>query len=464
MAKKPAKRVARPRTSKRQSEPVRCEERDLRTGWVPIDQVRPHPNNSRKHSRTQRRKLAHSIRRFGWMNPIIIDQSGQIIAGAGRFEAAKQLGLAKVPTVKVEDLSEDEVRAYIIADNRLAQLSEWDDVLLAEEIKHLIKVDVDLALTVGFETPEIDIRIGTDQAASSDEDDVVPDVAGTAITRVGDLWLIGPHRLLCADSRDASSVARVLGDKLIRLVVEDRPYNVPVQGHVSGLGRRVHREFAMASGEMTPEEFQTFLEAATAAYLRHLMPGSLIYEFIDWAHLEEMLAAQRTFFNRMHNLAIWVKTNAGMGSHYRSQHELCCIHKHGSEPHVNNVQLGRCGRYRSNVWIKAGANTFRKGRDEDLNDHPTVKPTSLIGDIILDSSNPKDRIFDGFIGSGTTLLACERTGRVGCGIEIDPIYVDVALRRLAAATGLQARLDSTGQSLSEVASDRNINTSKGGEV
>jgi DNA modification methylase len=428
---------------------------DLSVTQMPIDMLTPYDRNARTHTRRQLRCIAHSIKKLGFLNPVLVDKNNRIIAGHGRTEAAKLLGHTTVPVIRIEHLTDDQVRAYIIADNRLAELAGWDKEILKTELQHLVSVDVDLDVTVtGFETPEIDLILGADTVAASDEEPAVPDPPKNPVTRWGDHWEIGPHSLLDGDARSEADVARVLAGRQARLVVTDPPFNVKIQGHVSGLGKKKHAEFAMASGEMSKDEFVAFLASSMTAFVPHLMPGALIYEFIDWRHIEDMLAAARPIFGAMHNLGVWVKTNAGMGSHYRSQHELCCIFKHGDAPHVNNVELGRFGRYLSNVWIRAGANTFRRGRDQDLADHPTVKPTSLIADIILDSSKPNEVVLDSFAGSGTALLAAERTGRVGYGIELDPGYVDVALRRLSEATGKVPVLKATGQTFDEVARDR----------
>jgi len=420
----------------------------------PIEGLKPFENNARKHSRAQIKKIATSIEKFGFINPVLVDGRNRIVAGHGRVEAARLLGRDKVPTLSVEHLSDDALRAYVIADNRLAELAEWDKGILAIELQHLVKVDVDVdvALT-GFDTPEIDILIGNDAEPDNDEP-ATPLPPKRPVSRTGDLWSVGRHLILCGDARSHTDLAALTGGTAVDLVVTDVPYNVKVSGHVSGKGRARHSEFAMASGEMSSKEFEAFLQAVIETASKVMTPASLAYLWIDWRHLPEMLAAGGSVFGPLHNLGVWVKTNAGMGSHYRSQHELCCIFKHGKGTHVNNVQLGAMGRYRSNVWIKPGANTFRRGRDRDLADHPTVKPTGLIADIILDSSNPKDVVLDHFLGSGSTLLACEKTGRVGRGLEIDPGYVDVALRRLALATGTSPTLVKTRQTFDEVAKER----------
>lgn len=381
-----------------------------------------------------------------------------MIAGHGRVRAAKQLGMDTVPTVQLEHLSDEQVRAYVIADNRLAECAGWDRDLLAIELQELAEIDLAFDLEVtGFETPELDLLIGG--GADDTETDPADDWRGLdpnvpTVSRLGDLWQIGPHRLLCANALDRASYARLLGGQKARLVFVDPPYNVRIEGHVSGLGRARHAEFAMASGEMSAAEFTVFLETALSHHGAHSTDGALHFVCMDWRHAGELLTASRSVYSACKNLCVWVKTNAGMGSLYRSQHELVYVFKVGTAPHINNVELGRHGRNRSNVWRYAGVNSFGAERDEALAMHPTVKPVRLVADAILDSSRRGDIVLDGFAGSGTTLLAAERTGRIGYGLEIDPRYVDAALRRLEEHAGLEAVQADTGQTFAEVAAER----------
>ena len=415
-------------------------------------------NNPRTHSEKQIRQIAASIETFGFTNPVLIDSSRTVIAGHGRVRAAKQLGLETVPTIQLEHLSEEQVRAYVIADNRLAECAGWDRDLLAIELQGLAEIDLDFDLEViGFETAEIDLMIG--ESGLGDEPDPADacsgfDPEGPIVSQLGDLWEIGPHRLLCGDALDASAYARLLGSERAQMVFVDPPYNVPIGGHVSGLGRNHHDEFAMASGEMSEAEFTTFLEAALRHHAELSAPGALHFVCMDWRHAGELLAASRELYSECKNLCVWAKTNAGMGSLYRSQHELVFVFKAGTAPHVNNVELGRHGRTRSNVWRYAGVNSFGTERDEALAMHPTVKPVRLVADAILDCSQRGDIVLDGFAGSGTTLLAADRTGRVGYGLEIEPRFVDATLRRLLEHTGLEAIHAETGQPFAEVAATR----------
>ena len=421
-------------------------------------------NNPRTHSEKQIRQIAASIETFGFTNPVLIDAKSTVIAGHGRVRAAKQLGLDSVPTIQLEHLTEEQVRAYVIADNRLAECAGWDRDLLAIELQGLAEIDLDFDLEViGFETAEIDLLIG--EATTEIEPDPADawsgiDPEAPIVSRPGDLWEIGPHRLLCADALDGSAYARLLEGRKAQLVFVDPPYNVSIDGHVSGLGRTRHAEFAMASGEMSEAEFTAFLGTALGHHAAHSAEGALHFVCMDWRHAGELLTAGRSIYSECKNLCVWVKTNAGMGSLYRSQHELVLVFKVGTAPHINNVELGRHGRTRSNVWRYAGVNSFGVDRDEALALHPTVKPVRLVADAILDCSRRGARVLDGFTGSGTTLLAAERTGRIGYGLEIEPRYVDAALRRLAEHAGLEALHVESGRSFDGVAMARATETSE----
>jgi 16S rRNA G966 N2-methylase RsmD len=432
--------------------------RDLHVEDSPIGRLTPRRRNPRTHSAKQIRQIADSIREFGFTIPLLIDATDTVITGHGRLRAAKQLGMATVPTIRLDHLSQEQIRALVIADNRLAELAGWDQDLLTLELRDLAELDLDFELEViGFETPEIDLLVGdAEKGEQSDPADEVltPEPETPVVSRLGDLWVIGPHRLLCSDALDELAYERLLGDRRARTVFVDPPYNVPIQGHVSGLGRHRHEEFAMASGEMSEAEFVTFLEKALGLHVAHSIDGAIHFVCMDWRHLGELLAAGHSVYSEFKNLCVWEKTNAGMGSLYRSQHELVGVFKVGTAPHVNNVELGRHGRYRTNVWRYAGANSFGRGRDEDLAMHPTVKPVRLVADAILDCSRRGDVVLDGFAGSGTTLLAAERTGRVGHGLEIDPRYVDIALRRMSEHAGLEPVHVESGKSFDELAAER----------
>ena len=419
--------------------------------------LRPRATNPRTHSKQQIRQIADSIERFGFTNPVLIDRTGGIVAGHGRIEAAKLLGIEKVPTICLEDLTETEIRAYVIADNRLAENAGWDRELLAIEFQGLLELDLDFDVTItGFETPEIDILIGElDAAEEADPADEVPELGdGTPVTRAGDIWCIGKHRLICGDATDPEAYARLMDGAEAQMVFTDPPYNVPIKGHVSGLGKVKHREFAMASGEMTEAEFTAFLATVFRNQAGHSAVGAIHFVCMDWRHLGEVLAAGKSAYSEFKNLCVWAKTNGGMGSLYRSQHELVFVFKAGAGPHINNVELGKHGRYRTNIWSYAGINSFGKDRDAELALHPTVKPVALVADAILDCSRRNGIVLDAFAGSGTTLIAAEKTGRRGYGIELDPRYCDVIVKRMAGAFKIEAVHAATGMPFAEIVRER----------
>jgi DNA modification methylase len=402
-----------------------------------ITALQPHPGNPRKHSRGQIRAIAKSIETFGFTAPIVIDKDRQIVAGHGRYEAAKLLGLTDVPVVFLEHLNPTQATAYMLADNKLTDRSAWDDVKVATRLKELseLALEFDIEAT-GFEPPEIDFRIQSlDDTDAADKADEFNFASGPAVSTLGDLWFLGSHRLYCGSALENSTYETLFENEKAAAAFTDPPYNVRIDGHVSGNGRITHREFPMAAGEMSDAEFTDFLTASVSLICSHTIPGALIYSCMDWRHMGEMLAAGRASGCDLMSVCVWAKSNGGLGSLYRSQHELVYVFRNGKEPHLNNVQLGRFGRNRSNVWHYAGANTFaRKG----LELHPTVKPILLVSDAILDSTKRNDIVLDPFLGSGTTILAAERTNRRCYGIELDPLYVDTAVERWQRMSGRKA--------------------------
>ena len=411
----------------------------------------PNPRNTRTHTDKHIAQIAASIRRFGFVVPIITDDASNIVAGHGRWAASKQLGLGEVPSIRVKFLSETDRRAFALADNRIAELSGWDENLLAEELSFLLADGFELEIT-GFSLSDVDLSIG--EAPPDREEDVeLPDPMAIAISRPGDLWTVGEHRLLCGDSRRAESYEKLLGGERADLVICDPPYNVPIQGHVSGNGRVRHREFAMASGELSSAEFTAFLRSVFRMCARFSVDGSIHYQFMDWRHLREILDAADGVYSEFKQLLVWKKRNAGQGAFYRSQHELVLVFKNGRAPHQNHFQLGQTGRYRTNILEYAGANGFYKGRARDLDAHSTVKPTALVADLMLDCSRRGELVLDAFAGSGSTLIAAHHTGRRGAAIEIDPLYVDTALRRLSDASGALI-MHADGRSFADIEAER----------
>ena len=429
---------------------------NLTISHLPVTGLKPYPGNARTHSAKQIAEIATSIKAFGFNNPVLVDKDSTIIAGHGRVAAARKLGLETVPCVRLEHLSEAQKRAYILADNKLAEKAGWDREILAIELQHLADLDLDFDITAtGFEMAEIDLLLSDTDADQADPADAVPEVAvGPAVTQPGDVWQIGGHRLICGDSTRSETYAHLLAGERAQMVFTDPPYNVKIDGHVSGLGATKHREFAMASGEMTEAEFTRFLKAVFVNLTGHAADGAIHFVCMDWRHVGEVLAAATPTYSELKNICVWAKTNGGMGSLYRSQHELVFVLKSGTAPHINNVELGKHGRYRTNVWQYAGANAFSATRDDDLAMHPTVKPVALVADAILDCSRRKGIVLDAFAGSGTTLVAAERTGRRGYGIELDPLYCDVIVRRLATVAGLEAVHVESGRTFDDLAAER----------
>lgn len=427
---------------------------------VAVRSLKPYPRNARRHSKAQIKQIAASIERFGFNNPVLIADDGEIVAGHGRVAAAQLLGIETVPAVRLSHLSEVEKRAYIIADNKLALNAGWDREMLAIELQGLIELDFEAELT-GFSLAELDIVLdeasesATDGADASTEDNV-PSYRhdAPAVTQPGDLWMLGRHRLISGDAREADAYAALLGDEAVDLICTDPPYNVPIDGHVCGSGRIRHRNFAMGVGEMNKDQFTRFLVDTLGPAAARCRDGAIAYVFMDWRHMGELLNAGEQVFAELKNLCIWNKTNGGMGTFYRSKHELIFVFKIGTAPHVNTFGLGESGRYRTNVWDYAGVNTFREGRLDELEMHPTSKPVGLVADAIKDCSRRGGIILDPFGGSGTTLIAAHRSGRLARLIEYDPAYCDVILRRFETVTGTPAILARTGQSFEDVAAAR----------
>jgi len=392
---------------------------------------------------------------FGFNVPVLIDESGKIIAGHGRVLAAQALGWTEVPAIQLAHLSAVQQRAFAIADNRLTENSSWDEELLAESLRELASLDLDFSLEVtGFTMAEIDLKIEGIGAPAENEDpaDIIVENAGPAISALGDLWQLDKHRLICGDALQLESFRLLMNGRSAHMVFTDPPYNVKVDGHCTGLGSVRHREFPMASGEMSVTEFTNFLATACRLMAQHSADGSLHYICMDWRHAGELLAAGTQAYRELKNICVWVKDNGGMGSLYRSQHELIFVYKKGKAPHRNNIQLGKYGRYRTNVWRYPGANSLSResGENNPLAMHPTVKPVALIADAIMDSSARGDIVLDPFLGSGSTVLAAERVGRWCYGMELDPLYADLAIRRWQHHTGKQAIHIASGQSFNEM--------------
>ncbi|MBU3888570.1 DNA methyltransferase [Methylosinus sp. KRF6] len=453
----------------------------------PIASLRPFTKNARTHSKKQLRLIGDSIKAFGFTNPVLIDENGVILAGHGRVEAAKSLGFESVPAMILSGMSEAQKRAYVLADNRIAEKAGWDRELLASELGVLVDllpmIDLDVSIT-GFEIGEIDMLLEDFTAPKADPADELPplDARKAPVTRAGDLWLLGNHRLLCGDVRDEDAVVRLMDGAEAEMVFTDPPYNVKIDGNAIGRGKIRHREFAMASGEMSAAEFTLFLTTALGNLASASKDGAIHFICMDWRHMGELLAAGDAVYSELKNLCVWTKTNAGQGSFYRSQHELVFAFKKGEAEHINSFGLGAgtaadaqrartragesarlpgAGRNRANVWTYPGVNSFGSGRLEQLALHPTVKPVAMVADAMRDCSTRGGVVLDGFSGSGTLFLAAEKVGRRGYGVEIDPLYVDVAITRWQKMTGKDAVHAESGETFDERAASVELKRERG---
>lgn len=417
--------------------------------YKPLAILRPYDHNARTHTKHQIRQIAESIRAFGFTNPVLIDNQYRIIAGHGRVEAAKLNGITEVPTIQLDQLNENQIRAYVLADNQLALNAGWDKSILAIELQHLMILDcVDFDVTItGFEVPEVDLILEEANGTASKEDEVPePAFEHFPITQQGDLWLLGKHRILCGNSLHDASYKALMGKQNAHMAFVDPPYNIVIAGNVSGKGVVKHADFKMASGEMDEAQFTKFLTQSLGLLARHTVSGSVHFIFMDWRHQREILDAGDASYDTLLNLCVWAKDKGGQGSFYRSRHELVYVFRNGKSRNRNNIQLGQFGRYRTNVWQYPGIHTLSKQSVEGnlLALHPTVKPVAMVADAILDCSARGEIVLDAFLGSGTTLMAAERVGRICHGIEIDPHYVDVAVRRWQNYTG-EAAVNATNK-------------------
>lgn len=423
---------------------------------IAIDKLRPNPKNVRTHPKKQIALLSRAIEQFEFVTPVVADENLVILAGHARVEAAKASGLKSVPVIVLSGLSEAKRRAYMLADNKIAEMAGTDRQAAALEIGELRPLLEAEGLSIdltGFAPAEIDSLFDDHAEPEIDPIDGLSQCAQKPVTQVGDLWLMGPHRLICGDARKGADFDALLLNDRAAMVLTDPPYNVRISG-IQGRGKIKHREFAEASGEMSRAEFTAFLTEVLSLTASHSVDGSIHYVCMDWRHMVELQTAGEQAYSELKNLVVWNKTNAGQGSFYRSQHELIFVFKNGTAAHLNTFELGQHGRSRSNVWTYPGANTFRTGRMKDLVMHPTVKPVALVADAMRDCSRRGDVVLDPFMGSGTTIMAAERVGRRGYGIELDPLYVDVAVRRWQAFIRRDAVLSNDGRTFDEISEER----------
>jgi DNA modification methylase len=429
----------------------------------PISSLKPNPRNARTHSKRQIRKIADSIDAFGFIGHILIDTEDTIIAGHGRLEAAKLLKMETVPTLCISHLSPEQNRALMMADNRLAELAGWDEDILAIEFQDLMNLNLDFDVTLtGFDAPQIDMIIMKQRATEDEESDdqVIMDEQDPVVSRPGDLWLAGDHRIYCGNALESESYAQLMQGDTADLVFTDFPYNVRISGNVSGLGKHKHGEFSMGSGEMDDPQFVDFMHTASTRLTENAREGSIHFLCMDWRGADKLMQAAQGVYSTLKNICVWNKDKGGMGALYRSKHEFVFVYKQGDEPHVNNIELGRHGRNRTNVWDYPSANSMMNRDGGMLTKHPTPKPVAMVADAIRDCSNQRDIVLDPFGGGGSTLMAAERTGRVARIMEIEPRYVDVMIRRWENKTGNQAILAASGMPFLAVAAARAADAGK----
>jgi DNA modification methylase len=432
---------------------------EIQIQYRAVEDLALDPRNPRQHSQRQVNQIADSIREFGFVVPVVVDDTGQVVVGHGRVLAAKKLGMPRIPVVEIRHLSKAQLKALRITDNKLAQNAHWDERLLGESFLELKELDLDFDLSItGFSLPEIDLTLQTlQEGVAEGTNDEADALTGVPVCQLGDVWELGDHRLHCGDATSEAAFDILMREQLAHVVFIDPPYNVRVDGHVSGKGKIRHREFAQASGELSREEFIRFLSDSCAVLAKHSKNGAIHFVCMDWRHVDELIAAGRDVYTELKNIAVWVKSNPGMGSLYRSQHELVFVFKSGTGRHTNNIELGKHGRNRANVWQYDSASTQGRKGNNLLELHPTAKPVQLVMDALLDCSQRGEIVLDSFLGSGTTLLAAERTGRICRGIELDPLYVDTAIRRWQNLTGRDAVRTSDGKLFREIEAEKEQN-------
>ncbi len=432
----------------------------LVVSYISPNEVMPYQNNPKKHSEKQITQIINSIKEFKFNNPILIDENNVLIAGHGRLIASQHLQIDKIPAIKLTHLSEAQKKAYRIADNKLTENGEWDLDLLKLEFEEIKDLNLDLNLDItGFDNQEIDLLFNPPEPADNKLNKIPYISEEEVVSKIGDIWQLGNHKIICGDSLQRKTYEDLLQDKRATMVFTDPPYNVKIEGHVCGKGSIKHKEFAMASGEMASNEFENFLTTNFKLLKEFSKDGSLHFIFMDWRHIEEITHAGH-IYDSFKNMCVWNKTNAGMGSLYRSKHELVFVFKNGKESHINNIELGSKGRYRTNVWDYAGVNTLKNNKLLKL--HPTVKPVELIRDAILDVSQREDIVLDSFLGSGSTLIACEKAHRFCFGIELEPIYIDTAIRRREELTKQDAIRVNDGKKYKDLLSEK-LNGGKNGK-
>ena len=419
-----------------------------------ISSLKGMKKRARRSEKPQIKRVAKSITTLKQCAPILINQSGEIINGHVVVEALKSLGAEEVWCAVIDHLDEDERALLHVTINRIGETGDWDLDALGPLLIEFEELGFEIE-TTGFSLPELDIIMSPligNEAEVAQED--VPEPPAVPVSIPGDLWIIGKHRLLCGDATDPQSYVIVLDGQLADVIFTDCPWNIPIEGFVSGLGKTKHANFKQGAGEMSPEQFAAFCNTFHALGAAYLKEGGAFFSCIDWRSDDIIVAAGRTAGLRHINTVVWNKGNGGMGSPYRSAHELIVVFCQGKTLAVNNVELGKHGRDRTNVWTYPGANRRGSSANKALAHHPTPKPIELVRDALLDLSKRGSVVLDPFMGSGTTIMAAEQCGRTSYGIELDPAYVDVAIRRWQAATGKAATLAGTDLSFADIAAQR----------
>lgn len=419
---------------------------------VPIDALKLSATPVRRHPKKEIEKARKLLATHGQVPPVLAAPNGEIIFWEAIWLALKADGATEVDAVIVTGKSPTELKSLQLALNRIPLDASWDDQNVRNILEQLVRVDFDLDLT-GFDAPEIDYYLNLDapQANVEENGSDIPPVGTTAISKPGMIWALGDHRVGCGSATDLAFVSRVLNGRTASVCFVDPPYNIKVDGFITGKGRHRHREFVRGAGELSTEEYFALLRNSLSVLRICCLPTALVYACIDWRHVAEMTVAGRACDMPLYTICVWTKTNGGMGGIYRNAHELVCVFRAGTEQPLNNVELGRHGRNRTNVWSYPGMSSFGKERDELLGSHPTVKPVAMISDVLRDVTKRGEIVLDTFLGSGSTLMAAQETGRICCGVELDPLYVDVTIRRWQKATGRDAVLVETGESFNGIA-------------
>lgn len=423
--------------------------RDLTISPKPLAELKPPlGRDTRRHTPAQIQKIMDCLKTYGVVMPIVIGPDDRVIDGWALVLAARQLGWRKFPIVCISDLSETQRRALRIASNKIAEYASWNDPELKLEIDEILTIDSNL--TLGFEVGELDAML--DDGGLDQEDELPPAVEQTVLhCQVGDQFTLSNHMIRCGDALDPESFAKLLGSEQAGMIFTDPPYNVPIDGHVTRSKPANGHDFPMAKGELSAAEFRAFLETALGHMAKFSRDGAIHYVCMDWRHAPELLAAGAAVFSELKNICVWNKSNAGMGSLYRSQHEFIFVYKYGTASHINNIALGRHGRNRTNVWNYVSQSALSGTSKSKLSLHPTVKPVAMVADAIRDCSKPGDIILDPFGGGGTTLIAAEKTGRRARLLELNPAYVDVTIQRWQRLTGQTAYHAETGRPYADAA-------------